>query len=185
MDIKMITKAIVAGIMIGLGVISKTMVENSYIGAFLFSLGLLSVFHLQLNLFTGKVGFKEIPWKDKSIIFLGNLIGILAIILCYYGGMPDFILKLQEAAALKFSKSYMLLFLMGIICGILIHIATRAKDNNLITVLCIMTFILIGAEHCIADIPYLIFNFTIFNFLKFGLIVLGNIIGARIIQELI
>jgi formate/nitrite transporter FocA (FNT family) len=47
-----------------------------------------------------------------------------------------------------------------------------------------MIFILIGAEHCIADFPYLLFNLSPINVLKFAFIVLGNSIGAILIERL-
>lgn len=177
-------KAILAGIMIGIGVIAKTVVENAYLGAFLFSLGLLSVFELQLNLFTGKVGFKEISWKDKSIIFLGNAIG-MAFIIVLYCNTPGFIASIQEAAATKFHKPWYALLAQGIICGMLIHTATRAKANKIITILCIMVFILIGAEHCIADLAYLYLYPSLVAFGKLMLVIIGNIWGARLVQELL
>lgn len=177
-------KSILAGIMIGIGVIAKTMVENAYLGAFLFSLGLLSVFELQMNLFTGKVGFKEIPWKDKSIIFLGNAIG-MALIIGLYCSTPGFVTLIQEAAIIKFSKPWYALLAQSTICGMLIHTATRAKASKAITVLCIMVFILIGAEHCIADLAYFYLLPSLMAFGKLMLVVIGNIIGARLVQELL
>ena len=177
-------KSILAGIMIGIGTIAKTMVENVYLGSFLFSLGLLAVFELQLNLFTGKVGFKEIPWKTKSIIFLGNAIG-MAIIIGLYCSTPEFIPSIQEAAAIKFSKPWYALLAQGTICGMLIHTATRAQANKIITILCIMVFILIGAEHCIADLAYLYLLPSLMALGKLMLVVIGNIFGARLVQELL
>ena len=47
-----------------------------------------------------------------------------------------------------------------------------------------MIFILIGAEHCIADFPYLLFNFSIINIIKFISIIIGNSIGAILIERL-
>ena len=177
-------KAILAGIMIGIGVIAKTVVEDPYLGAFLFSLGLLSVFELQLNLFTGKVGFKEISWKDKGIIFLGNALG-MAFIIVLYCNTPGFIASIQSAAAVKFAKPWYAVFAQGIICGMLIHTATRAKINKIITILCIMIFILIGAEHCIADLTYIYLSPSWIALGKLVLIILGNIWGARLVQELL
>ena len=47
-----------------------------------------------------------------------------------------------------------------------------------------MIFILIGAEHCIADFPYLLFNLSLFNIVKFIAIVVGNSLGAITIERL-
>jgi formate/nitrite transporter FocA (FNT family) len=47
-----------------------------------------------------------------------------------------------------------------------------------------MIFIIIGAEHCIADFPYLLFNLSPINILKFICIVIGNSLGAILIERL-
>lgn len=52
-----IKKSILAGILIGLGVIINLQSENPIIGALLFSFGLLTIIRMQLNLYTGKIGF--------------------------------------------------------------------------------------------------------------------------------
>jgi formate/nitrite transporter FocA (FNT family) len=49
-------KGILAGILIGIGATAYVLAPNTIIGSALFSLGLISVFHLQSNLFTGKIG---------------------------------------------------------------------------------------------------------------------------------
>ena len=51
-------KGILAGILVGLGafIFVSLYPDNKPLGAFLFSLGLISVFHLQANLYTGKIG---------------------------------------------------------------------------------------------------------------------------------
>jgi len=52
-----IKKSILAGILIGLGVIINLQSENPIIGALLFSFGLLTIIQMQLYLYTGKIGF--------------------------------------------------------------------------------------------------------------------------------
>ena len=47
-----------------------------------------------------------------------------------------------------------------------------------------MIFILIGAEHCVADFPYLLFNLSFMNIIKLFMIILGNSIGAILIERL-
>jgi formate/nitrite transporter FocA (FNT family) len=65
----------------------------------------------------------------------------------------------------------------------LIHFAVKNKVT-ILTIFAIMIFILIGAEHCIADFPYLLFNLSLINIFKFMAIVLGNSFGAMLIEEL-
>ena len=50
-------KSIVAGFLIGLGVIINTLASSPVLGSFLFSFGLLTIIDLQLPLFTGQIGF--------------------------------------------------------------------------------------------------------------------------------
>jgi formate/nitrite transporter FocA (FNT family) len=49
-------QSILAGILIGIGAYAYVSISNLYIGAFIFSLGLISVFILEAKLFTGKIG---------------------------------------------------------------------------------------------------------------------------------
>jgi formate/nitrite transporter FocA (FNT family) len=76
------------------------------------------------------------------------------------------------------------LFAKAYLCGILIHLAVTIKQD-LITVLCVMGFILIGAEHCIADFPYLLINISFVNIIKYLIVVLGNTAGALFLQQLL
>lgn len=55
------------------------------------------------------------------------------------------------------------------------------SKNVVITIFCIMIFILSGYKHCIADFPYVLINFNI----KFLCIILGNSLGAILIRKLI
>lgn len=179
-----IKQSILSGILVGLGVTLQIQTANSYIGAMLFSIALLVIIECNLKLYTGKIGFfKMSESKNLLIIFLGNLIGVFIPIYCALlrDGFYDKILKISSA---KFSNGYIELFLYGAMCGVLMFIAVYCK-KPLITVFCIMTFILSGYEHCIADFPYLLLNFNIEHLLKFLCIVLGNSIGAICINQLI
>ena len=140
---------------------------------------------MQLYLYTGKIGYfselHEIHFLLTVLIF--NCIGIAATIGLYALGNQNFIGIISAAAATKFSKSILTLFINGIFCGALIHFAVKNKIT-ILTVFAIMIFILIGAEHCVADFPYLLFNLSFINVLKFICIVLGNSIGSIIIERL-
>jgi len=90
---------------------------------------------------------------------------------------------ITEKAILKFNKSFLQIFIDGFFCGTLIHFAVKCK-KQLITSMAVMIFILIGAEHCIADAPYLMINFSLINLLKFLFIVMGNSLGAILIENI-
>ena len=89
----------------------------------------------------------------------------------------------MAAAASKFAKTTLTLFINACFCGALIHFAVK-NGVAIITIFAIMIFILIGAEHCVADFPYLLYNYTSENILKFITIILGNSIGAILIERL-
>lgn len=179
-----IKQSILSGILVGIGVVLQVQTANPYIGAMLFSIALLVIIECNLKLYTGKIGFFKLSEATNLLVILfGNLIGVLIPISCALL-KNGFYEKLLEISNIKFSNGYIELFLYGAMCGVLMFIAVYCK-KPLITVFCIMTFILSGYEHCIADFPYLFFNFNIENLLKFSCIVLGNSLGAICINKII
>ena len=179
-----IKQSVLSGILVGLGVVLQIQVSNSYIGAMLFSIALLVIIECNLKLYTGKIGFFEMSEaKNLLVILFGNLIGVLVPISCVLL-KSGFYERVLEISNIKFSNGYVELFLYGAMCGILMFIAVYCK-KPLITVFCIMTFILSGYEHCIADFPYLFLNFNIDHLLKFLCIILGNSLGSISINKLI
>ncbi len=182
---KQLKQSTLSGILIGIGVIINLLSENRYIGAMLFSFALLTIIQNALPLYTGKIGFiRELKITDLLQILLFNLIGsaipVLMVLLCneeFYG-------MIKTAAQAKFSHSFLDLFLLGSLCGVLMLIAVYTK-KPIITVFCIMIFILSGYEHCIADFPFLILNPGAGNLIRFLCVVLGNSIGAIAAYELI
>ena len=161
--------SIIAGLLIGLGVIINTQTQPPIIGALLFSFGLLTIIHLKLPLYTGKIGFL----KDNLVLIL---------FAAYCIANPSFYEALAAIAAVKFEKTYMQMLFGGIFCGMLIHFAVKCKVPYL-TSMAVIIFILIGAEHCIADFPYLLTTLSISNIGKFCMVILGNSIGAILIER--
>lgn len=177
----MIKKSTVAGILIGLGVIINIQSDIPQLGALLFSFGLLTIINMQLPLFTGKVGYLA---PDLHLILLFNFIGIGITVGLYIVGNPYFYEYLFNASTFKFAKDPLMLFINACFCGALIHFAVRNK-KTILTVFAVMIFILIGAEHCIADFPYFLCNISAINAFKMLLIIGGNSVGAIIIEKLL
>jgi formate/nitrite transporter FocA (FNT family) len=175
------SNSIVAGILIGLGVIINTQIQPPILGALLFSFGLLAIIHLKLPLYTGRVGFLE---EGLPSILLFNLFGIAMVIAFYFYANNDYPAIIAQAAAIKFSKTYVEMFFGGLFCGMLIHFAVKCKVSYL-TSMAVIIFILIGAEHCIADFPYFFMVLSWINLLKFILVIIGNSVGAILIELLI
>lgn len=175
--------SILAGMLIGIGNIVLASCENKALGALLFSLALLSIINLRLPLYTGRIG-KVITNKTQE-----NLIAML--IFNAFGAMASCALytlmdssnyeKMKTVCDAKYGKTYLTLFIAGIMCNILIHIAVSAS-REVITILCIMCFILCGFEHSIADAGYLIFGGDV---LKWLVIVAGNSVGGIVTEFLL
>lgn len=183
----LVYQSMIAGILIGLGVIINTLSGTPELGALFFSFGLLTVIELKTPLFTGKVGFYDGTkknTKDLLIILLSNLFGIFLCVFLYHFANPDFLNILMTKAEMKFAKDFIQLAVAGMFCGGLIHFAVRAK-TQITTILAVMLFILMGAEHCIADFPYLLVTTNPLNILKFLGIVMGNSFGAIIVENLL
>lgn len=179
-----IKQSILSGILVGIGIVVNTLTSNQYVGAMLFSIALLAIIKCELKLYTGKIGYFNINFiKDLLTMLIGNLIGVTIpfLIALNKDGIYERIFYISE---IKFSNGYLELFLYGLMCGILMFIAVHCK-KPIITVFCIMTFILSGYEHCVADFPYLCVNFNIGNLLKFICIILGNSLGSIMTNQLL
>lgn len=181
----LIKRAILAGILVGIGVAVNISVENRYIGAMLFSFALLTIIKCSLNLYTGKIGFYQTQKPaDLVIMLIFNLAGVLlptlGVALCRESAYEAIV----TASVAKFGNSLAVLFVYGILCGVLMFVAVYAKDT-VITVFCIMIFILSGFEHCIADFIYLVLNFSPENLIKFAAIILGNSVGSIAVHFLV
>lgn len=174
---ELIPKSIAAGLLVGIGVVVNTLAPNPIIGAMLFSVALLAIIKNNLPLYTGRIGYaREIPLKNLIFMLLGNFVGV-AIPVFMMIQKADFLPQMVAIAETKFYADILSLFFYGILCGVMMFVAVQSK-HAVITVFCIMTFILSGFEHCIADFPYLLLNFTPVNCVKYLSIVLGNTLGS-------
>lgn len=176
-------KAFLAGICISIGCICYLSVENKIIGAFLFSTGLLTILSYNLNLYTGKIGLvSNIIDLIRAIEILScNIMGCLftRCLLLVTPIESRITQKLDEIAMLKFNTPLHQMFLLGIICGVLMSFATKKKDNFIVSILSVVTFILIGAEHSVADAFYLssIYDMELY-FSTILIVAVGNAVGA-------
>lgn len=190
--IRMLLLAILSGITIGVGGTVFLSAESRVVGAVLFTVGLYTICIQGLNLFTGKVGYlfdnKPGYLIDLVVIWLGNFLGTaisaLLILQTRISGIADTARSLCEV---KLQDSYVSLFVLGIFCGMLMFIAVdgfkKTNGNPVILFLGVVTFILCGFEHCIADMFY----FTLAGMwsakavLCILVITLGNSVGGVLI----
>ncbi len=158
---KTLLRSICAGASIALGGTVYLSCENKIAGAMLFSVGLITVLVFGFDLFTGKA-CNETYIKSPpalALIWIGNLIGAVA-----FGLMvsvhPTLLEAASKLAAAKFDKPFYVIIVDGIVCEFCIALAVRgyAKAESfgkfLIVVFGVMTFILCGAEHVVADMFY-------------------------------
>lgn len=180
----MLKQAALSGILIGIGVVVNTRSENKYVGALLFSFALLAIIHNKIPLYTGRIGFiRENKFTDLLKILVFNLIGVIIPVLMAVYSKEDVYPIMLKASEAKFSHGFLQLFFLGMLCGVLMLTAVYSK-REIITVFCIMIFILSGYEHCIADFPYLVLNLSGVHIAKFLCIVVGNSIGSIASYEL-
>ena len=177
-------KAFMAGFLIGIGDIAIMACDNKYLSAFLFSVGLLAIIQLQLPLFTGRIGkvIEKKNYAECGIMLIFNILGTSAA--CGLYSLMGNYEKVTTVAGNKFSKSFLTLFVAGILCNVLIHIAVTAK-REVITVLCVMGFILCGFEHSIADAGYAFLTLKPMYLFGWLLVVLGNAAGGIATELLI
>lgn len=154
-------RSVCAGAAIALGGTAFLSCSNKVAGAFLFSVGLITVLVFGFDLFTGKACNEAYIKKPGSLalIWLGNLIGAVL-----FGLMVSTHASLFETASnlvtAKLDKPFYIVIIDAVICEFCIAIAVRgyAKAEGfgkyIIVVLGVMTFILCGAEHVVADMFY-------------------------------
>lgn len=193
-------KAILAGLMISVGACAYLGIENHYVGTMLFTIGLFTIYTLDLYLYTGKVGYLL---EDKDplkivVIWIGNLVGAVAT------GLAVTATRLMEtttihehaisAAEVKLSDGYFSIFILGILCGLMMFIAAESFKKTQNTpnsvggyiglFLCVMLFLLLGFEHSIANIFY----FTVAGAWSLSaipaliVVSLGNAVGGLLIN---
>lgn len=165
--VDILLKAILTGIAIGIGGTVYLSCESKIAGAFLFGTGLFTILTFGFMLFTGKVGYavenKPAYMIDLVLIWLGNLVGATitgALVLATRIGAGIG----EKAAALcevKFADSLSSIFILAFFCGMLMFIAADGYKNianpagqMLAVFLPVMTFILSGFEHCVANMYY-------------------------------
>ncbi len=194
-------KAILAGMMIAIGASAYLGIENHYIGAALFTIGLFSIYTLDFYLYTGKVGYLL---EDKDvlklvIIWTGNFVGVVTIALLALQTRMTYTTSIVENAVhyaeVKLGDpSYISLFVLGIFCGIMMFLAAISFKSTLNThnsvggyiglFLCVMIFMLLGFEHSIANIFYFTVAgaWCVHAVAAIIVVTLGNAVGGLLIN---
>ena len=208
--------AMLAGLFIGLGytgylIVSGIMADaavGKVVGALLFPVVLLLVLIAGADLFTGNTLVtmawykKEIKLgdvaKNLSIVWLGNLVGALfLVVLVYYsntftGSIAEGVMHLAEK---KVHLNMVELLTRSTLCNILVAITVymsyAAKDVTgkvIISYIPIWLFVITGFEHCVANMFVLPMGYLLGADLTIGQIManiipvtIGNIIGGMLV----
>lgn len=192
---KSLANSVAAGIIIGIGGVVYLSCEINYIGAVLFTVGLLAVCALGLYLYTGKVGFlvnshKLEDFAVLGLTFIGNVAGVGITALLARTWNADRISRAAQICANKLELSYGSAFCSAVLCGVLMYTAVkiyRGKGSIAGILFCVPVFILSGFEHSIADVFYFFFSGVLsWRVLAFVVVVVaGNSVGACIIPALL
>ena len=171
-----IKKSIMASLLISLGVYVLLM-NNSIVGAVLFSLGLFTICKLELNLFTGKCGFihKFSVSELLSILAINLVAGFLVGYIFRFTSASLIVEACNKVNTWDISAGY---FIKSFMCGMIMYLAVLLYNNG--TYIGILfgvpMFIMCGFQHCIANVIIMgiasTFNFAII------LCILGNWSGS-------
>ena len=122
-------KSIMAGFMITLAAAIYLTVGGA-LGAFMFSIGLLTILFFQFNLFTGKAGLlaeRQIKPLFLVIIWIGNLIGcaLCSLLLLLTPLESSFAVGASAITLTRISNLWFENIILGIFCGIFMYIGVK------------------------------------------------------------
>ena len=204
--LKVFLFGIFAGLAIGLGSLAFTLVSaylkstgGMIFASALFSIGLILVCVLGLQLYTGKIGV-VFDNREKlaenainlPIMLIGNAVGAFALgIVCHFIFMnvPEINDRIVTISNGKTASGTV--FLQGIFCGALVYIAVyffKNLENYGMKIIGIITavtlFVYCGFQHCIANMFYfgMAFNWNINMLWNLLIVILTNSIGALLVR---
>ena len=181
---QLIKKAAAAALLIGLGDYVLLKMGNP-LGPILFSLGLLGVCYLELQLFTGKCGFlfeSRLKPADLGVMLGVNLAaGYLVGLFFSFLDQDVVTAALGKVAGWSFSFAF---FGKAVLCGAIMYIAVKMfrKGTPLGILFGIPLFIFCGFQHCIANVITLgvarTFDWSLI------LAIAGNFLGSLLVSWL-
>ena len=171
-----------------------------FVGAFMFCIGLFTIIHFNLWLYTGKIGYaidkKPSYLIDCFVSFIGNIIGAVGLSALLKLSVDNARLEEQAISVVnaKLDSSWYSVFIMSMMCGMMIYLAVEGHKRCpyslgkvLFVFLPIMLFIICGFEHVIANACYFTFAAT-FSPKAFGYFVLmfvGDALGSMLFALLL
>ena len=170
------------------------------IGSFMFGIGLFTIIHYGLWLYTGKVGYvldnKPIYFVSLLVCFIGNALGcmILASLIGLTSQGETLKLIATPIVEAKLNSTWYSIFIMSMMCGAMIYLAVDGHKKCPYTIgkvlfafMPISLFILAGFEHVVANAAYFTYA-KIFSAKALGyfvLMLIGNGVGSIILDLLL
>lgn len=192
-----------------LSVIASCDIENASVksicASVVFCIGLLLILITGCRLFTGQIirysncgCLRDTMSVSGSLVlsYIGNFIGSMILVWLFYTALPKVTNSASEfmaaTAAIKLSQAPFRAFLSAIICNMCVvgSIALRQRGTHMVaSLLPTAAFVMLGAEHIVADFTYLAYGFihntiSIVQVAPFVIVVtIGNFIGGFIIAK--
>lgn len=183
-------KSIAAALTITVAGYCNLLCDVRWIGAALFSFGLIYVCKYKLNLFTGMAGYITLRKTPSFIVSIAvNLVSAFAV-----GRVLSYNHKAVELAsaliATKIDNNIVMTLISSVMCGVLIFLAVDyyKKFSSIIGIIfAIPIFVLCGFDHAVADAFYIGvaggMNETPVLFLL--MVVIGNVVGSTLVRFLL
>ena len=189
---RVLIRSFLAGVLVSMGGVVYLMSPDKAIGGFLFSFALFAIVNMNLNLYTGKIGYLvlNINWKYVGMLgitLIGNFLGTLCTAYLIRLTRMDIMEVVTKVTQVKLDDNYISMFILAIFCGMLMFLGVdlfRSIESYvgkaLSIIFVVMIFIMSGFEHCIADMFY--FNLAgNLNLLTLAVLILGNSVGGTLL----
>ena len=162
---KDLKKSTAAGFILGVSATIYLSCTSKILGSFLFAIGLFVICTFNLNLFTGKIGYvlENKKYLKYLKMWFGNLIGCMMSVIPIRISKPELSEVAYAMVQNKLSYNFLSVIILSFFCGVLMYIAVEnykqdsGMGKQLGLFLCVVTFILCGFEHSIANMCYFIF----------------------------
>lgn len=188
MLIREAVKGVLAGLCVSIGGCVFLACDNKVVGAFLFSVALLTICYFGFSLYTGKIGYIVESHSGRDIAALvsglaGNLAGCAAFGLLARAGLTSLAGRAEELCDAKLTQTVPQALIRAFFCGVLMYAAVwifKSRGSAAGIFVCIPTFILSGFEHSVADAFYFsaAAEFSARSALYVFLIIVGNTLGG-------
>lgn len=155
-------KSMLAGILIAVGVTVRLLCENTIAGSVLFSVGLFFICFLNMNLYTGKIGFIEKSNASEcALTWVGNFIGCIFAMGLIRIAKPELKEAVENTMNQKTSNGIISTAILSFFCGVIMFLVVKnyktSKSDVSKTagiILGVTVFLLCGFEHSVANMAY-------------------------------